>query len=76
MRNGPWQEFIICNHIFLPKNAIFKVVTLPGFMLSNLSKSNPVVLLSPISSSHQTCKKKKTIVINVLTTYLNNNLMV
>lgn len=48
-------------------------VTLPGFMLSNLSKSNPVVLLSPISSSHQTCV---TIVINVLTTYLNNNLMV
>lgn len=64
MKNGPRLEFVICNHIFLPKNAIFKVVTLPGFMLSNLSKSNPVLLLSPISWSDMQ-NKKKTIVINV-----------
>lgn len=59
MKNGPLLELVICNHKFLPKNAIFKVVTLPGFMLSNLSKSNPVLLLSPINSSDMQIKKRQ-----------------
>lgn len=62
MRNGPWWEFILCKHIFLPINAI-------SFMLS---KSNQVVKLPPTSSS---AMQKKTIIINALTTYLSNNPM-